>query len=71
MTGELLLTKTAVDQALIGQTITYTLTVENLSASASIFDVTVVDPLSPSGTTAIPTCTVDDLAAADHPYLHV
>ncbi len=61
--GDLLLTKTAVDQAAIGQTVTYTLTVENLGDTA-ILGVDITDPLSPSGDAPIPACHVNTLAAA-------
>jgi LPXTG-site transpeptidase (sortase) family protein len=63
VTSDLLLTKSAVAQAVIGQTVTYTLTVENLSLTDPILLVDVVDPLSPDGTNPIAACHVDTLAA--------
>lgn len=69
VTSDLQLTKTsnaANGRASLGQTIQYTLTLTNLNADPDnnpITNVSVVDTMSPHGTSAIPDCTVASLGS--------
>lgn len=66
VTGDLMVTKDAPDEAAVGQTVTYTLRVEHLGTIADpIEDIDVVDPRSPFGGSPIPACHVVTLAAND------
>lgn len=67
VTGDIQLTKTAVDQAVVGDTVTYTLTVShvNPASGTAVTNIQVVDPLSPQGTS--PLCTIPSLGWGDTP----
>ncbi|HMM27749.1 MAG TPA: hypothetical protein PKD46_05635, partial [Aggregatilineaceae bacterium] len=61
VTGDLQLTKTGPAQAQIGESVTYTLSVTHLNPQGDpITNITIVDPLSASGTQ--PVCTIATLA---------
>jgi uncharacterized repeat protein (TIGR01451 family) len=62
--SELLLTKSVSPaQAQVGDTVTYTFTVQNLSTSTAITNVQIVDPALTGGSSPLPGCTFATLAA--------